>query len=115
MDDISRILAGGDAPAAPSDAPADDHRLLVSKRVVGGAPVLFVYRDEPGDDDDSGWTLLAGTEPDAAMGDPAQFEEQSVGWALERDLTLASILAAPKDSSFERDAAESAWVELIDD
>ncbi len=114
MDDIARILAGGEA-AAPVNAPDDEARLLVSKRVLKGAPVLFVYRDEPEDGEDSGWTLLAGTESDAAMGDAGQFEEQSVGWALERDASLASILAAPKDSSFERDDPAAAWVELVDE
>ena len=114
MDDISRILDGGAAPAAPENAPSDDDGLLVSKRVVSGAPVLFVYRDEP-DEGDSGWTLLAGTEADAVLGDPSKFEEKTVGWALEVDETLASILAAPKDSSFERDDKDAAWVELVDE
>lgn len=114
-DDISRILSGGKPADAPSAAPADEDRLLVSKRVLGGAPVLFVYRDEGEDAGDSGWTLLSGTESDEAMSDTKQFETRTVEWALENAAGLASILAAPKDSSFERDAEGSAWVELVDE
>jgi hypothetical protein len=115
MDDITQILSGGDSAALPQGAPADEHTLLVSRRVIQGAALLFVYRDESDGSDDSGWTLLAGTEPDAAMGDPAQFEERTVEWALDHAPKLASILAAPPDSSFERDSIDSPWVELVDE
>ena len=113
-DDIAKILSGGTPADAPSDAPEDDARLLVSKRVLSGAPVLFVFRDEGEDDADSGWTLLSGTESDEAMSDPKQFETRTVGWGLETVAGLASILGAPKDSSFERDAEGADWIELFD-
>ena len=114
MDDIDRILAGGEA-AAPASAPSDGDTLLVSKKVLAGADILFVYRDEADAEGDSGWTLLAGDESDAQMADMAFFEVKAVGWAVDSSPGLASILAAPADSSFERDAPGSPWVELVDD
>ena len=112
-DDISRILAGGDAPAAPL-GPSDDSSLLVSKHILGGAPVLFVFRDDAEEEGDSGWTLLSGTESDEQMGDLTHFEVQTVGWALDRAPVLAAIFAAPAGSCFERDVDKAPWVELVD-
>ena len=112
MDDIDKIIAAGDdaVPTLPNGV-ADEDTLLVSRRVLNGAPVLFVFRDTP-EPGDSGWTLLCGTEPDSYLEDPDNFEEQTVGWALDRDASLVSILGAPPDSAFERDALGQPWAEL---
>lgn len=112
MDDIDRILGAGDdaEPTLPGGV-TEEQTLLVSKRVVKGAPVLFVYRDAP-DGGDSGWTLLAGTEPDSYLEDAENFLERTVGWALDRDATLVSILGAPADSAFERESVGAEWAEL---
>ncbi len=110
MDEIAKILSG-EASAPGATGVADDDVLLVSERVIGGAPVLFLFRDDP-DDGDSGWVLLAGTEPDAALEDPGRFELKTVAWALDADPSLAAVIGAPPDSSFERDAVGRDWVEL---
>ncbi len=111
MDDISRILNGEMAAPGPTQV-SDADLLLVSDRiVVGGAPILFMFRDIP-DDGDSGWVLLAGTEEDAELEDASKFEGKTVAWALEQDPTIGAILGAPADSSFERDSIAAEWVEL---
>jgi hypothetical protein len=113
MDDIGRILTGDMDPPGTSDLD-DTHILLVGERVVAGAPVLFIYRDDPADGD-TGWVLLAGTEPDEELSDAKRFEERTLAWAVETDPTLGSILGAPPDSAFERDSVAAPWVELEED
>jgi hypothetical protein len=115
VDDIERILAGKAPEGAPAHtAISDDDSVLVSLKIVGGADILFVYRDHPADGD-SGWTLMSGSEPDSWLEDRSKFEEKTVGWALERDGSLAEILGAAPDSTFERDALGEAWVELVEE
>ncbi len=115
MDDISKILAGEAPKGGPiHSAISDDDTVLVSKKVTGGADILFVYRDSP-EEDDSGWTLMSGNEPDAWLEDRERFEVLTIGWALDRDPSLKEILGASPDSTFERDATGEAWVELIDE
>lgn len=115
MDDISQILAGK-APdgASPHGDISDDDTALVSKKVVGGADILFVYRDQPSEAD-SGWTLMAGDEPDSWLEDRERFEEKTIGWALDRDGSLAEILGASPDSTFEREVVGETWVELVEE
>ena len=111
MDEITARLAG---KPSPEDAEADaalEASLLVSKRVLAGSEVCFVFRDRP-TDSDSGWVLLAGNEPDESLSDIECFEARSVGWALQQDPSLVSVLSAPPDSSFERDSVEAPWQEL---
>lgn len=111
MDDIGRIL-NGEIAAPGHSLLSDDDLLLVSDRViVGKAPILFVFRDEP-DEGDSGWVLLSGTEEDEELEDASRFEGKTVAWALELDPTLGAILGAAPDSSFERDSVGAEWVEL---
>jgi len=112
MDELTARLASDDddAIALPQGLEAE-HTLFISKRVLQGGDVLFAFRDEPVAGD-SGWVLLAGTEPDSWLEDNDKFEERTVEWALELDPSLIAILGAPADSSFERDAINAEWAEL---
>ena len=104
-------------PSGPVTLPKgidSDETILVSRKVVKGAPILFAWRDSP-DDDDSGWTLIAGTESDASLQDRNKFVLWSAGEVIEHDPTVAPILGSPPDSSFERESVEDAWVELVED
>jgi hypothetical protein len=114
MDEIKGRLTGDpDRPVGLPPGIDSDETVLVSRRVVGGAPVLFAWRDQP-DDDDSGWTLLAGTEPDAFLEDRNKFVSWTVGEVLERDPTLALLLGSPPDSTYERESIDELWVELVE-
>ncbi len=112
MDELSDLLANDDGGMGSLPEGIEDAQtLFVSKKVLGGGSVLFVFRDEP-TANDSGWVLLTGTEPDSWLDDEDKFEVRSVAWALGHDATLLGILGAPADSSFERDAVGADWVEL---
>ncbi len=112
MDDLTNLLENDDddSISLPRGVEADQ-TLFISKRVLQGGDVLFAFRDEPVADD-SGWVLLAGTEPDSWLEDNDKFEERTVEWALELDPSLVAILGAPADSSFERDNINDEWAEL---
>jgi len=111
MDELTRLLANEDESGLLPVGIELEDKLFVSKQVLDGSPVLSVFRDEP-THGDSGWVLLAGNEPESWFDDIKRFQEQSVDWALEFDPTLRSILGAPADSSFERDAIGQDWAEL---
>lgn len=115
MDNIQQRLTGD--PDRPVELPPGidaDETVLVSRRVVKGASILFAWRDRP-DDDDSGWTLLAGTESDAVLQDRNKFVQWTVGEVIEHDPTLAALLGSPPDSSYERESVDEPWVELVED
>lgn len=111
MDELTDRLADDDDAIDLPEGLEADQWLLVSKGVLEGRDVLFVFRDEPAAGD-SGWVLLTGTEPDAWLEDEDKFELKTVAWAVEHDPTLAHILGAPADSSFERDFLGDDWAEL---
>ncbi len=114
MDELSAILDGtAEAPRLPPGLFADDV-LLVSRDVIGGKPVLFAWRDQPGEAD-SGWTLLAGDEPDEWLEDLDRFVERTALDVLADDPSLGGILGAPPDSAYERDRADAPWVELVEE
>jgi len=111
MDELSNLLENDDESVTLPNGVKAEHMLFVSKMVLDGSPVLFVFRDEP-ESSDSGWVLLAGTEPDSWLEDLDKFQERSVEWALEHDPSLIAVLGSAPDSSFERDSLESEWAEL---
>ena len=113
MDEIEQKLTGDpDRPVLPPGIDSDEV-VLVSRRVVGGQPILFAWRDQP-DDDDSGWTLLAGTEPDSFLVNRHKFVEWSVAEVIEHDPTMVSLLGSPPDSTYGRDSIEDLWAELVE-
>ncbi len=113
MDEIEQKLSGDpDRPVLPPGIDSDEI-VLVSRRVAGGKPILFAWRDKP-DDDDSGWTLLAGTEPDSYLQNRHKFVEWSVQEVIDFDPTMAALLGSPPDSTYERESVDELWAELVE-
>ncbi len=114
MTDPKKKLSGDpDRPVVLPKGIDSDEIVLVSRRIVGGEPILFAWRDEP-DEDDSGWTLLSGTEPESAMQNRHKFVQWSVGEVIDHEPSLAALLASPPDTAFERESVDSPWVELVE-
>ncbi|SMC27474.1 hypothetical protein SAMN02745857_02865 [Andreprevotia lacus DSM 23236] len=70
--------------------------------VVDGAPVGFMYREEPEDKDDSGWRLLAGDESDEYMDNPKYLGVYKLNTLANYDPSIIPLLDAPVGSAFEK-------------
>ena len=77
---------------------------FVTKRVLeDGAPVGYLYREEPDNDDDSGWRFTANDESDAYMHDSANVALVSLGAVLSVDDRFIKLLDAPAGAAFAFD------------
>jgi hypothetical protein len=69
---------------------------------VGGHPVGFFYREQPSDSLDSGWRFMAGTESEAFMANPSNFEIYDLNTVANYDPAVVPHLGSPIGSAFER-------------
>ncbi|MEZ5937058.1 MAG: DUF2185 domain-containing protein [Hyphomonadaceae bacterium] len=81
---------------------------------VDGFPVRWMYREEPDNEDDSGWRFLSGFEDDAYMDDPANHGVYDVNTIANLDREIIPFLDAAIGSAFER-TAESERFQPVDD
>ena len=94
--------------------PGDQIRVVAPRRgscvasdriTVGGERVGFMYREEPRDKIDSGWTFLAGTESQEYLDDPHNLEIYDVNTIANYDADIVPLLDSPVGSAFERSEA----------
>lgn len=84
---------------------------FVTKRVLeDGAPVGYLYREEPDNDDDSGWRFTANDESDDYMHDSANVALVSLGAVLSVDDRFIKLLDAPAGAAFAFDRNTQAFV-----
>lgn len=77
---------------------------FVTKRVLeDGAPVGYLYREEPDNDDDSGWRFTANDESDAYVNDSANVALVSLGAVLSVHDRYIGLLDSPAGSAFAFD------------
>ena len=88
---------------------------LVSALVFeGDNGVRFAYREKPDREEDSGWRLFSGHEPDEYSTDPAHVRICNVYWLADFDPSLAEILRCGLGSVFERSTRDSQWKKVED-
>jgi len=86
-------------------------RCFVTRRVLDeGRPVAYLYREDPDDEDDSGWRITAGDESDAYMEDSANVAYVSLGAVLSRDDSFRGLLEVPAGSAFSRNPQTGEFV-----
>ena len=74
---------------------------FVTKKVLeDGAPVGYLYREEPDNDSDSGWRFTANDESDDYMNDSANVALVSLGAVLSVDDRFIALLDAPAGSAY---------------
>ena len=84
---------------------------FVTKRVLeDGAPVGYLYREEPDNADDSGWRFTANDESDDYMHDSANVALVSLGAVLSVDDRFIKLLDAPAGAAFAFDRNTQAFV-----
>jgi hypothetical protein len=69
---------------------------------VEGMKIGFMYRDEPEDNDDSGWRFLSGTENQQYMDNPKNAGWYNVNLIANYDPAIIPHLDSPIGSEFER-------------
>jgi hypothetical protein len=72
------------------------------KITVEGFPVRFMYREEPDDEDDSGWRFMSGYEDDEYMENPDNHSIYEVNTVANYDRSIIPLLSAPVGSAFEK-------------
>jgi hypothetical protein len=77
-------------------------------------PVGYLYRENPDNQDDSGWRVFSGDETQEYADDAANFAMYNATTILEIDPSIASLLATPSPAAFERDAS-GRFVEVLPD
>ena len=78
-------------------------RCFVTRRVLDdGCPVGYVYREEPDDEEDSGWRLTANDESDDYMDDAENLAYVSLGVVLNLDDTFIELLDEPAGAAYVR-------------
>jgi hypothetical protein len=79
-----------------------------------GECVRFMYREEPDNDDDSGWRLFSGKESDDYANDPKNIRLPNVGYLVDWDPTLLSPLKNGVGAVFERTEKNQKWTVVKD-
>ena len=69
---------------------------------VDGYPVLFMYREEPQNEIDSGWCFLSGFESDQYMNNKNNHAVHEVNTIANYDPSIIPFLDAPVGSAFEK-------------
>ncbi|MCU7374676.1 DUF2185 domain-containing protein [Paucibacter sp. O1-1] len=79
-------------------------RCFVTRRVLDeGKLVGYLYREDPDEDNDSGWRITANDESDEYMSDSENLAYVSLGAVLSKDDSFRSLLDEPSGSAFIRD------------
>jgi hypothetical protein len=109
---VARLLI----PASHPDAlEIGEKAALVSAWVLEpGAHACFAYREAADREEDSGWRLFRGDEPDEYLADSSNVRICNVTWLVDRDPTLRELFHAPVGEAFERASPSAPWVRVDD-
>ncbi|TFW28878.1 immunity protein Imm33 domain-containing protein [Massilia horti] len=79
-------------------------RCFVTRKVLyDGEKAGYIYREEPEEDDDSGWRIMAGNESDQYLDDQENVLYVSLGAVLNQDDSFAHLLGSAPGVAFQRD------------
>lgn len=88
--------------------------IATDKITVEGFPVRFMYREEPDNEDDSGWRFMSGYEDDEYMENPDNHSIYDVNTIANYDQSIIPLLSAAVDSAFEKTRESEQFVEVTD-
>jgi hypothetical protein len=72
---------------------------------VGGKRVGYMYREEPGNEVDSGWRFFSGSESQDFVDDPENLAFYDVNTIANYDPEIVAMLDSAVGAAFERDAS----------
>ena len=76
------------------------HEVAKEGKLVG-----YLYREEPDNENDSGWRVFSGAETQEYADDAKNFAMYNASTILEIDPSIGRLLDAPAPVAFERDAS----------
>lgn len=75
-------------------------------------PIGYFYREEPDNEQDSGWRFFSGNETDGYMDEPKNFAMYNAKTIVEMYPMIAKYLGHGYPVAFERDADSGDFVEI---
>jgi hypothetical protein len=78
------------------------YSICSNKITVEGEKVGYMYREEPMDDEDSGWRFLSGTESQEYADNPDNSKAFGVNTIANHDPAIIPYLKLPKGTELER-------------
>ncbi len=79
-----------------------DAKIIVSNDVIQRKEFNFMLRDNPKDEQDSGWSVLSGYEDDEFLNNPDNLQYISIGIILNIDDSILSFIEEPPLCAYER-------------
>lgn len=90
--------------------------IIASKQITKeGKKVGYLYREEPDNENDSGWRVFSGEESQEYADDPTNFSMYNASTIVELDPGIKNLLGLAYPISFERDNASGKFVESSND
>ncbi len=83
--------------------------------MVAGKPIGYLYREEPDNENGSGWRVFSGEETQEYADIPANFSIYNASTVVEKEPTIAKLLGHEYPVTFKRDMKTGRFVELDDD
>ncbi len=78
------------------------YSICSNKITINGEKVGFMYREEPMDDEDSGWRFLSGTESQEYADNPENSKVFGVNTIANHDPAIIPYLKMPEGTELER-------------
>lgn len=104
---VARILVREGHPLWCENA---EEMAFVSRAVLApSGRAGWVYREEPETDDDSGWRVFVGTEPQSFLDDPANVTRMALGDLIDRDGSLAAVFRGEFGPTAAREGGSGSW------
>ena len=86
---------------------------IVSNQILeDGLPIQFMYREEPIDEEDSGWRFLSGREDQEYLDDADNSKFIGVNTVANLDETIIPYLRYPKGSELERSEDNTGFINI---
>lgn len=85
------------------------------KITVEGYPIRFMYRNDPVDEVDSGWSFLSGFESEEYMEDADNHGVFDVNTIANYDESIIPLLDSPAGSAFEKTPESEIFVDVSSD
>jgi hypothetical protein len=82
--------------------------------MVDGKPIGYLYREEPDNEDDSGWRVFSGEETQEYADDPMNFSMYNASTVIKANPSITEFLGRDYPVTFERASDTGEFVEVDD-